>query len=72
MEDQVNLDIRDDGVGFDPQPLRCDGARPGGRQRVRPAGHAAADEGVAGTLEVESAPGRGTAISASVPTDGGW
>jgi signal transduction histidine kinase len=72
MEDQVNLDIRDDGVGFDPQP---DGAtvpaRAGGsgygllamRQRV---------EGVAGTLEVESAPGGGTAISASVPTDGGW
>jgi len=72
MEDQVNLDIRDDGVGFDPQP---DGAvvpaRAGGsgygllamRQRV---------EGVAGTLEVESVPGGGTAISASVPTDGGW
>ena len=72
MEDQVNLDIRDDGVGFDTQP---DGAvvpaRAGGsgygllamRQRV---------EGVAGTLEVESAPGGGTAISASVPTDGGW
>jgi len=72
MEDQVNLDIRDDGVGFDPQPSGAMvPARAGGsgygllamRQRV---------EGVAGTLEVESAPGGGTAISASVPTDGGW
>ena len=71
MEDQVNLDIRDDGVGFDPQPPRIVPARASGsgygllamRQRV---------EGVAGTLEVESAPGGGTAISASVPTDGGW
>jgi len=72
MEDQVNLDIRDDGVGFDPQPAGAMvPARAGGsgygllamRQRV---------EGVAGTLEVESAPGGGTAISASVPTDGGW
>jgi signal transduction histidine kinase len=72
MEDQVNLDIRDDGVGFDPQPAGAIvPARAGGsgygllamRQRV---------EGVAGTLEVESAPGGGTAISASVPTDGGW
>ena len=72
MEDQVNLDIRDDGVGFDPQPAGAMvPARAGGsgygllamRQRI---------EGVAGTLEVESAPGGGTAISASVPTDGGW
>ena len=72
MEDQVNLDIRDDGVGFDPQPAgatvpaRASGSGYGllaMRQRV---------EGVAGTLEVESAPGGGTAISASVPTDGGW
>ena len=72
MEDQVNLDIRDDGVGFDPQqagamvPARAGGSGYGllaMRQRV---------EGVAGTLEVESAPGGGTAISASVPTDGGW
>jgi signal transduction histidine kinase len=72
MEDQVNLDIRDDGVGFDPQPAGAMvPARAGGggygllamRQRV---------EGVAGTLEVESAPGGGTAVSASVPTDGGW
>jgi signal transduction histidine kinase len=87
MEDQVNLDIRDDGVGFEPEPAgarapvvpaapaghRAHGAPavPGGggygllamRQRI---------EGVAGTLEVESAPGGGTAISASVPTVGGW
>ncbi len=67
MEDQVMLDIRDDGVGFE----TVNGSRPRGprddgggfgltsmRQRV---------EGVLGTLEIESAPDTGTAISASVP-----
>jgi signal transduction histidine kinase len=91
MEDQVTLDIRDDGVGFDPAQagakLRAatlagaaaagdpvtmgdpvttgDSVATGGgfglmamRQRI---------EGVAGTLEIESGPGAGTAISASVP-----
>jgi signal transduction histidine kinase len=98
MEDQVTLDIRDDGVGFDPDRARAglraaaaaDSSAPGGlststgspspsgvttstgpsstpaggygllamRQRI---------EGVAGTLEIESCPGAGTAISASVP-----
>jgi signal transduction histidine kinase len=67
MEDQVTLDVRDDGVGFE----TVNGSRPrrprdetGGfgltamRQRV---------EGVAGTLEIESELDGGTAISASVP-----
>lgn len=67
MEDQVTLDIRDDGVGFE----TINGSRPRGprddgggfgltsmRQRV---------EGVLGTLEIESEPDGGTAISASVP-----
>jgi signal transduction histidine kinase len=61
MENEVALDIRDDGVGFDP------GAQPEGggfgliamRQRI-------AD--LSGTLEVESEPGGGTAISTCVPT----
>jgi signal transduction histidine kinase len=65
MEQEVALDVRDDGAGFDPSRL---GATPdaGGhgfglvamRQRV---------EGLRGTLQVESEPGTGTAISACVP-----
>ena len=67
MEDQVTLDVRDDGVGF----AMVNGVGPvhrpddgGGfgltamRQRV---------EGVAGRLAIESEPDAGTAISASVP-----
>ena len=68
MEDLVSLDVRDDGVGFDPEALRHPpGAHRGGfgltamRERLAR---------LAGTLEVESAPGRGTAIAASVPTGG--
>jgi signal transduction histidine kinase len=63
MEDVVTLDVRDDGTGFDPAaPL--DPAYEGGfglsamRERV---------SRIAGTLEVESEPGAGTAISACVP-----
>lgn len=66
-DDVVILDLRDDGVGFDPDELPL---RPGGgggfglssmRHRV---------QRVAGELRVESAPGRGTAISATVPAVG--
>ncbi len=61
MDNEVALDVRDDGVGFDPASL------PGGggfgliamRQRI-------AD--LSGTLEVESEPGGGTAISTCIPT----
>jgi signal transduction histidine kinase len=65
MENEVALDVRDDGVGFEaarPGPAR---PGPGGfglvamRQRI---------EDLAGTLQVESEPGCGTAISACVPT----
>jgi signal transduction histidine kinase len=81
MDEEVVLDVRDDGRGFDParsarEPAYAGAAAPvpaapvqagpphGGfgllamRQRI---------EDVAGTLEVESEPGAGTAISASVP-----
>lgn len=63
MEREVVLDVRDDGDGF-----RVEAARPNGpdggfgliamRQRI---------EGLAGTLQIESEPGAGTAISACVP-----
>jgi signal transduction histidine kinase len=61
MENEVALDVRDDGVGFDPATL----TEGGGfgliamRQRI-------AD--LSGTVEVESEPGGGTAISTCVPT----
>ena len=59
MDDEVALDVRDDGRGFDGSAAK----RPGFglaamRQRI---------EGLSGTLQVESEPGGGTAISACVP-----
>lgn len=69
MEDQVTLDIRDDGIGFavaGPGSARLPGQGPrldggfgltGMRERL---------EEIAGSLEIESEPGSGTAISASV------
>jgi signal transduction histidine kinase len=63
MESLVLLDVRDDGVGIDPSLTRTE--RPDGgygltamRERVRR---------VAGTLQVESEAGVGTAISACLP-----
>lgn len=68
--DSVRLDVRDDGTGFDvgrweavgPGPEQADGSASFGlrfmRQRLRELG---------GDLEVESAPGEGTAISAHLP-----
>jgi signal transduction histidine kinase len=64
MEDQVTLDVRDDGVGFEPDGKRATGSAAGGfglagmRQRV---------QRLAGRLDIESEPGGGTAISATVP-----
>ncbi|MFL6076567.1 MAG: sensor histidine kinase [Mycobacteriales bacterium] len=64
LEQEVALDVRDDGAGFDPAlPVPVDGGGGGFglvamRQRI---------EGLAGTLQVESEPRAGTAISARVP-----
>src|SRR5580698_5325297 len=88
MDDEVALDVRDDGAGFDPARL-AEGApgrsQPalagpyaappaGGRTRPQPAGGGFGlvamrqrIEGLSGTLQVESEPGAGTAISACVP-----
>ncbi|GAA3263336.1 sensor histidine kinase [Nonomuraea helvata] len=71
LEDEVALDVRDDGCGFDPAWLAHDvadgphAAHPGFgliamRQRI---------EGLSGTLQVESEPGAGTGISARVPSE---
>lgn len=59
MEDVVVADIRDDGAGFNPSEVRGTGfGLTAMRQRVLR---------LAGTVEVESSPGQGTAISVSVP-----
>ncbi|MDH6228447.1 sensor histidine kinase [Streptomyces sp. MJP52] len=63
LDDQVVLDVADDGRGFDPGALPAPG-REGGhglpamRARVAQLG---------GTLTVESAPGEGTVLTASIP-----
>ena len=61
MEDSVALDVRDDGSGFDPEPSRVDGSfgLTAMRQRV---------ENLDGQLNIESAPGEGTAVSVLLPT----
>ena len=70
MEDVVTLDVRDDGSGF---------ARPGAGHEQSSADGVSADGGfgliamrqrvnrLAGQLEIESEPGAGTAVSASLP-----
>ena len=65
MNDVALLDVRDDGIGFTPEaaaraPLHV-------RARFRAEGHGQRLQRVGGRLEIESAPGTGTAISASVP-----
>jgi signal transduction histidine kinase len=63
MDDEVTVDIRDDGKGFDPldQPART-GAGGFGLDGMR-----ARAERIAGSLSIESEPDFGTAVSARVP-----
>ncbi|MGP4013615.1 sensor histidine kinase [Streptomyces sp. 4N124] len=63
MGDEVVLDIRDDGRGFDPLAARAR-TRTGGFGLD---GMRARAERIAGALTVESEPGHGTALSARVP-----
>ncbi|WP_148284218.1 sensor histidine kinase [Luteimicrobium xylanilyticum] len=73
LSDVVVLDVRDDGVGFEP------GERTPGRGGTTPAsdggyglvGMVARLSRVGGTLTLEAAPGEGVALSASVPTQKG-
>lgn len=63
MGDEVTLDIRDDGRGFDPTALPpYSGAGGFGLGGMR-----ARAERIAGTVTVETGPGLGTAVSARVP-----
>ena len=59
MENEVALDVRDDGVGFDPAMPERGFGLVAMRQRIA---------ALSGTLQVESEPGGGTAVSACVPT----
>lgn len=65
LDDQVVLDIADDGRGFDPAapPPPGDG-RGHGLRAIR-----ARAEQLGGTLTVESAPGEGTVLSVSIPLE---
>ncbi|WP_405899980.1 sensor histidine kinase [Streptomyces sp. NBC_00727] len=63
MGDEITLDVRDDGRGFDPAalpPYRGAGGFGLGGMRSRA-------ERIAGTVEVETGPGLGTAVCARVP-----
>ncbi|WP_189863386.1 sensor histidine kinase [Streptomyces poonensis] len=63
MDDEVTLDVRDDGRGFDPLALPPRTGTGGfGLDGMR-----ARAERIAGSLTVESEPGFGTAVSARVP-----
>lgn len=66
VDSRVELEIRDDGVGFDPkQPPRHEPGSglglPGMRERVGL---------VNGTLQIDSAPGQGTCIRVTLPLQG--
>ncbi len=65
LDDQVVLDVSDDGHGFDPTAAAPPGVRghglPAIQARVRQLG---------GTLTIESAPGEGTVLSAAIPLRG--
>jgi signal transduction histidine kinase len=63
LGDEVILDIRDDGRGFDPLALP-DRTRTGGFGLD---GMSARAERIAGSLTIEAEPGHGTALSARVP-----
>ncbi|RLU80628.1 two-component sensor histidine kinase [Streptomyces griseocarneus] len=64
LDDQVVLDVADDGVGFDAASAPASGTRghglPAMQARVRQLG---------GTLALESAPGEGTVLSAAIPLE---
>ena len=65
LEDEVTLEVRDDGAGFDPTDADAGAARENGlrvlRERVEAAGAA---------MAVASAPGEGTRVTVSVSTPG--
>jgi signal transduction histidine kinase len=77
MENEVALDVRDDGRGFDPDRLGAGGVPDDARAAAAVAAGTSGGfgltamrqriENLAGTLQIESEPGGGTGISACVP-----
>lgn len=63
FDDEVALDVIDDGRGFDPAAIEAPG--PGGGHGLRVMRERA--ERLGGRLEVESGPGEGTAIALALP-----
>jgi signal transduction histidine kinase len=74
LQHEVALDVRDDGRGFDPAELAAGTARNAASQTSSPGGGFGLTimrqrvEGLSGILRIESEPGAGTGISASIPT----
>ena len=64
MDDAVTLDVVDDGLGFDPTAVRSSPSVGGSFGLSAMRGRIAQ---LGGTVAVESAPGRGTAVAVSVP-----
>lgn len=62
QSDAISLDVRDDGLGFDPRRTGTGG----GRGRGLPGIRSRAEE-FGGALAVETAPGEGTALAFSIP-----
>ncbi|MEF3403505.1 sensor histidine kinase [Agromyces sp. CCNWLW203] len=60
MDDRITLDVRDDGIGFEPSH-----AGAGGGYGLTSMSQRASR--LAGSVEIESEPGNGTAISATIP-----
>ncbi|MEV4645494.1 sensor histidine kinase [Saccharopolyspora sp. NPDC049357] len=66
LDDEVSLDVRDDGVGFDQANPPSGAGRGFGLSGMR-----ARVERLGGTLAVESVRGEGTAVAATLPVGGG-
>jgi signal transduction histidine kinase len=62
QDDEVVLDVRDDGCGFEPGEVRPRGARGRGLAGIRDRA-----EALGGRADVESAPGEGTTVSVRFP-----
>ncbi|RPK79054.1 Signal transduction histidine-protein kinase/phosphatase DegS [Streptomyces sp. ADI97-07] len=64
LDDQVVLDIADNGRGFVPTERTGDGVRGHGLPAIR-----ARVRGLGGTLTIESTPGEGTVLTAAIPLE---
>ncbi|PRQ10482.1 sensor histidine kinase [Corynebacterium sp. 13CS0277] len=67
-EDEVRIDVVDNGVGFDPSAVA---ARPAGLGHIGLDAMKQRAAEQSGVVTVESAPGRGTAVSIAIPVDDG-